>query len=256
MVPPLMLVAAVSAMQAATPAPPSQTATPSVGQPFSRQRVGRGFMSPMGEPFFGRRPGEDGLSVWFEQADGNHDGMLTIDELEQDAKRFFLTLDTDHDGEIDPDEITHYEDVIAPQVRTGPIATDASIGDSRPQERGRGGRPPRGGRHGGHGGAFDFGGFDDEAGAGRFGLLQIPEPVASADSNFNRGVSSDEFQHAAVSRFELLDINHTGRLTLAQLQAFRQAASAAARGGRRPASGDQAGPDESVSPSSIPIAGN
>ena len=36
--------------------------------------------------------------------------------MQQDAERFFATLDTNHDGEIDPDEITHYEQS-SPQSR-------------------------------------------------------------------------------------------------------------------------------------------
>ena len=65
--------------------------------------------------------------------------------------------------------------------------------------------------------------------AGRYGLLQIPEPVMSADANFNRGVSAAEFQNAAIARFQLLDFSHSGRLTLAQLQSVRQAAITASR---------------------------
>jgi len=145
-------------------------------------------MSPMGEPFFERGQGQDGLTAWFQQADSNRDGMLTTDELAQDAQRFFLTLDTNNDGEIDPDEITHYETVVAPSGLAG-----------------------------------------NEASAGRFGLLQIPEPVAAADTNFNRGVSAIEFKQAAASRFQLLDADHVGRLTLPQLQGIRQAASSASR---------------------------
>ena len=145
-------------------------------------------MSPMGEPFFERGQGQDGLTIWFQQANPNHDGVLTADELAQDAQRFFLTLDTNHDGEIDPDEVTHYETVVAPSGLAG-----------------------------------------DESAAGRFGLLQIPEPVASADTNFNRGVSADEFRAAAASRFQLLDASHTGRLTLPELEFIRHAAASESR---------------------------
>ena len=63
------------------------------------------FISPMGEPFRARAAGDDTLADWFHQADRNRDGMLTVDEMQADAERFFATLDTDHDGEIDPDEL-------------------------------------------------------------------------------------------------------------------------------------------------------
>ena len=188
-------------------------------------------MSPMGEPFFGRTADEDGLTVWFEQADRNHDGVLTPEEMAQDAQRFFETLDTNHDGEIDPEEIAHYENVIAPEVRTGFIRapeTESAEGlDQGGGGRGGGGRG--GGRHSGHrragggDGAEGFGG-DDEARAGRYGLLEIPEPVASADSDFDRGVSAQEFRNAALQRFQMLDVDHKGRLTLPELQEIRRQA--------------------------------
>jgi hypothetical protein len=185
----------------------------------------------MGEPFFGAAAGQDGLSAWFAETDRNHDGVITADEMTTDAQRFFERLDTDHDGEIDPEEIARYENVIAPEVRRGPpLGVEASPASAEGGGHGGG----HGGWHGGrghHGGGGFAGGFgaDDEASAGRFGLLQIPEPVASADADFNRGVSSDEFRRAAVQRFQLLDADHKGRLTLSQLEDIRHAASSAAK---------------------------
>jgi Ca2+-binding EF-hand superfamily protein len=199
-------------------------------------------MSPMGEPFFGRTADEDGLAVWFEQADRNHDGVLTPDEMTADAQRFFETLDTNHDGEIDPDEIAHYENVVAPEVRTGYIRspeTETAQGQGQGgwsgggggRGGGGGGRGGGGGHHGGRGrggggneGGASFGGGDDEARAGRYGLLEIPEPVASADTDFNRGVSAEEFRNAALQRFQILDLDHKGRLTLSELQGIRREA--------------------------------
>jgi Ca2+-binding EF-hand superfamily protein len=162
------------------------------------------FISPMGEPF--HVPGGDGLTAWFQQADRNHDGSITLDEMKLDAQRFFETLDTNHDGELDPDEVTHYETVVAPEVRTGT----------------------------GFGGVTQS--SDDEAtGGGRLGLLTIPEPVTAADTNLDRAISAQEFQTAATTRFALLDHNGDGRLTLPELQATRSAIRAnAARPHRRP----------------------
>ena len=57
-------------------------------------------------------------------------------------------------------------------------------------------------------------------GAGRYGLLNMPEPVAAADTDFNRSVTRQEFRMAAVARFELLDKAQQGRVTLAQLEAM------------------------------------
>jgi Ca2+-binding EF-hand superfamily protein len=65
---------------------------------------------------------------------------------------------------------------------------------------------------------------DIQARSGRYGVLNIPEPVMSADGDFNRGVSAEEFRRAASKRFQLLDLNHAGRLTLSVLEVARQAA--------------------------------
>ena len=59
----------------------------------------------MGEPFRPASRDGNGLAEWFAQADRNHDGQLTLDEMQADADRFFALLDVNHDGEIDPDEI-------------------------------------------------------------------------------------------------------------------------------------------------------
>jgi Ca2+-binding EF-hand superfamily protein len=214
MILPILFAAAAAAQPAASGVTPETV----------EQRLGRPFMSPMGEPVFGRTPNEEGLTAWFAQVDGNHDGSLTVEEMQADAERFFQTLDTNHDGEIDPDEIDHYEHVIAPQVHSRALAIPTS---SPGAQTGAGGRRGGRGRHGG-GGFGGFGSGDDEAGAGRFGLLQIPEPVASADADFNRGVSVQEFKAAAAKRFQLLDVDHKGRLTLAELEGVRHAASSAA----------------------------
>jgi hypothetical protein len=195
---PAMILAAAGAQAAAVP--PASTAVP------ARHGLGRAFISPMGEPFVGRTPGEDGLVVWFTQADANHDGILTADEMAADADRFFKTLDLNHDGEIDPDEVTNYEAYVVPDLRVDPIFTAADL---------------PGGEHVQH--------VDDETNAGRMGLLKIPEPVTSADTNFDRGVSTAEFDAAAKQRFQLLDSKNRGALTLRDLQVIRTAASTDAR---------------------------
>lgn len=207
------LLMAAAALQAAP--------IPATGTPMQAldQRFGGSFMSPMGEPFFGRTPAEDGLMAWFEETDRNHDGSITADEMSADADRFFQTLDTDHDGEIGPDEITHYEYAIAPQVR------NPAFHGAQTVEAAAGGKGKHGRRRGAYGGV----GGDDEAGAGRYGLLQIPEPVMSADADFNRGVSAAEFRAAAAKRFQLLDAGHSGRLTLSELEKIRGAVASASR---------------------------
>lgn len=146
------------------------------------------FISPMGEPFRGDAGRAALIATWFNGADTNHDGKLNLIEFRADADRFFTTLDTNHDDEIDPDELDRYENKIAPEIGAG----------------------------NGFGGPSAFNGA---MGAAHYGMLDLPEPVASADSDFNRGVSRVEFQRAATFRFRALDFEHHGQLTLASLPA-------------------------------------
>ena len=47
-------------------------------------------------------------------------------------------------------------------------------------------------------------------GAARYALLNMPEPVAAADADFNRAITLAEFRQAALDRFQLLDKKHAG----------------------------------------------
>jgi hypothetical protein len=186
------------------------------------------FISPMGEPFRTSGHDDDTLSDWFRQADRNHDGRLTLEEMQQDADRFFTLLDVNHDGEIDPDEIAHYETVVAPEISGGPhleLASAEGGGATEGGGRGGGGEHHRRGGGGGHrdGSVRNNNGGESDRGAARFGLLDLPEPVASADTDFNRGVSLAEFREAAGQRFLALDLDHHGYLTLAGLEMIRPA---------------------------------
>jgi len=118
--------------------------------PAPHYHTGRPFISPMGEPFPVRAPGDDPLADWFGQAERYHDGLLTLDEMQLDADRFFAALDTNHDAEIDPDETEHYENVIAPQVRTSFDGYAGGTEDGSPAGEGD--------RHPGHGGGHHVGG--------------------------------------------------------------------------------------------------
>lgn len=181
------------------------------------------FISPMGEPFRARSQSDDTLANWFRQADGNRDGVLTADEMRADAARFFATLDSDRNGEIGPDEVTRYEWDIAPDIqvmaRTRRAAGEPpppnmadEDGDARRKREQREAEASLGLR-------------GELQGAARYALLNIPEPVAAADADFNRAITLKEFEEAAAARFALLDSMHAGRISLAQLQALRSALS-------------------------------
>jgi len=232
---PLLLSLAAAAGQPSAAPAPVQPAAPQ----YTSRRGGRLFISPMGEPFRPSGRDDDTLADWFRQADRNHDGQLTLEEMQADADRFFALLDINHDGEIDPDEITRYENVVAPEIASGPHFDMTAFGSAGAQE-GQGGR---GGHHRG-GGFFRGGDNDQHQGAGRYGLLDLPEPVVSADADFNRGVSAAEFRAAAGQRFLALDVDHKGYLTLPLLESIRPAPPAAPKAPAKAKEPDDALPDE------------
>jgi Ca2+-binding EF-hand superfamily protein len=196
------------------------------------------FISPMGEPFRARAASDDTLANWFYRADRNRDGVLTIDEMQADATRFFATLDTNHDGEIDPTELAYYEWEVAPDIQVM-TKTRRAPGEAAPNQARAERRPGDGPRRGKHSEEDDsqLGLAGMLQGAARYGLLNMPEPVAAADTDFNRGISLAEFRQAAVERFQLLDSGHTGQLSLAQLEALRSTVLAA---GKHPKRDDKA----------------
>ncbi len=166
------------------------------------------FISPSGRVYRATASAPDPRAAWFAFTDRNHDGAIDMAEMRAEAGVLFAELDVDHDGEIDPTEITRYETIVAPETQAGlggfasdderPAPTQGA--DAAPMPAGMGGKlssRPRG--------------------AGAYGLLNIPQPVASADTDMNRGVTSKEMQAAADRRFRMLDPEGTGKLTLASL---------------------------------------
>jgi Ca2+-binding EF-hand superfamily protein len=221
----------------------AQADTPAFVPPANRVTVtGRGgvpFITPMGEPIRARTPNEDTLARWFYQADRNHDGFLTPDELVADAVRYFAILDTNNDGQIDPDELQHYEWQVAPEIQVNSRLRKARVQGEQPtkaeadpnaDDSDRGARRRSSDRN------MDYG----PQGAARYALLNMPEPVSSADADLNRAVTLQEFKQAALDRFQLLDKQHTGRLTLQGLEAMKPVLT-----GKRPKHRDD-DPDERI----------
>ncbi len=187
------------------------------------------FISPMGEPFRPHAAGEDMLAAWFYKADRNGDGALTVDEMQADAERFFATLDTDHDGEIRSEELVHYEWEVAPDVQLMSRTKPAS-GESGPSTHSEASDSSGVGRKSRFRTGNDYG-FE---GAGRYSLLDMPEPVAAADTGFDGKISLAEFRQAAARRFALLDIQHQERLTLAGLESLLPSARSAGHPKKNP----------------------
>lgn len=191
-------VAPAPAPAPAAPVPATPAPTAAVEPAIVPLAGGHIFISPMGEPFHGAE-GISGAEEWFRKADANHDNRITPREFEADALRFFATLDTDHDGEIGPDEISHYETDVAPEIRV--ISTYGNPSLAKSNDDGTVTPPP----------------YPTRLGAGRYGFLDMPEPVVSADANFDRGISRQEFAIAASKRFRMLDANGDGVLTRDEL---------------------------------------
>ena len=168
------------------------------------------FISPAGKPFHAD-PGQPyPVGTWFREADADHDGRITRDEFRSDFQAFFGQIDLDHDGLIDGLELGRYETAVAPeilprlaQVREieSPDTEDGSGRRGRREPRRLAQTPQRRGQSG----------FD---GAPEFSLLNVSEPVSSADLNFDGKVSLQEFLAAADRRFAQLDSNKLGYLTL------------------------------------------
>jgi len=170
------------------------------------------FIAPSGEPF--RVSGDQPYPVakWFAGADKNGDGKLDYAEFDADFMRFFETLDVNHDGAIDGVERTRYENQVAPETLGSSWAIEARQ-DEEAQD-------------------VDFGGDDEGAatikrekpkygsnpvGAARFDLLGMPEPVAAMDTELRGRISRRIAEEAARQRFNLLDEQNLGYLTLASL---------------------------------------
>jgi len=190
------------ALAAAAPAPAEKPI-------FVTAYAGRPFISPMGEPFRAKNSTDDALARWFAKADANQDGVLTPDEMQADAARFFARLDSDENGDIDPDELVHYEWEIAPEIQVNSRLRRPRGEKHRQDDEEKEHRP------------VTMAGIDGTLqGAARYALLNIPEPVAAADTNLDRSITLAEFRQAGLDRFRLLDTNHWGRLSLAGLKAL------------------------------------
>ena len=171
------------------------------------------FISPMGEPFRSKAPGDDTLQNWFVQADRNRDGVLTPPEMQADAERFFGLLDGDRNGEILPEEIAAYEWKLVPEVQVN-SAWRRARGEAAPPREPK--RP------------LPYDAYALQGGA-RYALLNMPQPVAAADSDFDRAVTLVEFRNAAELRFQLLDRSGDRQLSWTDLEALRPPLATKAR---------------------------
>ena len=146
------------------------------------------FVSPMGEPFRALASEPYPSAAWFAQADANHDGVITRGEFRADAERFFKALDVNGDGKLNDMEMHRYEVLVAPEIlaavvdpsQNEAVGTDFK-GDPKQQTL-----------------------SDVRQGAAYFGVIGDPEPVRSADGDFNMKVTLEEWMAAADRRYRIL----------------------------------------------------
>ena len=160
------------------------------------------FISPLGEPFRADAGKPYPSAAWFAGADTNHDGVVSREEFRADAMRFFRILDIQVDGQVTDREITYYEFKIAPEIVGATLDTsDLSLKKPNDNED-----HPRNSTL-----------ANVRQGAAFFSWLNDAEPVRSADTDFNRKVTPEEWKAAADRKFNALDPDGTGGIKLADM---------------------------------------
>ncbi len=201
---------------AAGEAPPPPPAPPPAGDPQRPWETQQSFIAPSGEPFRASMDMPYPSAAWFDQADANHDGKLTFAEFNADFLRFFEKLDANRDGTVDASELEAYQNRIAPEVHASAYA-------AMPDGRGGTRRGKNGGYYRENSGGDEnnyrpigssFNGYGPPRGAARFDLLRINDPVAAMDTSFNGRISRSEALEACEHRYDLLDTDRKGYLTL------------------------------------------
>ena len=167
------------------------------------------FISPCGEPFEAPKGDAYPIVNWFNGADANHDGKLDIDEMRSDAARFFKALDRNGDGVIDSQEVTWYETKLVPEILAPPSGA-LETGIVRVVMQDPGSLIDRSTQR-------DDDPLETRQGASFYSLFREPEPVRSADRNFDYRISLQEFLAHSDRHFKALDVNSQGYLVLAQL---------------------------------------
>ncbi|ESQ79609.1 hypothetical protein [Asticcacaulis sp. YBE204] len=205
---------AIAAPVLAQPGPPGGGGgRPNMGPPPSGDQgpqnsghtVGQAvFFSPSGEVFKAPLNAPYPSAIWFAAADTDKDGALSRDEFMTDALRFFAIVDRDGKKIITSQDNSNYEAVLAPEIAGfSPLV-------SQPKN-------PRRAEDEGDKEATQNRYVKRVVGAAQFSLINEPQPIRNADTNFDFRITIEEWINASGQRFDMLDANKDGKLTFAEL---------------------------------------
>lgn len=184
-------------------APPPKAPTTEEAVPSGRVAGQSVFFSPSGEVFKSPLSEAYPTALWFSGADTDQDGALSREEFLADALRFFAVVDVDGNKIISSQENSRYEQELAPEILGfSPLVKQPTY---RKRENDKATEP------------WTQAYQARIQGAAQFSLINEPQPIRAADRNFDFRVTEDEWIKATTARFNLLDRNKDGKLTLDEL---------------------------------------
>ncbi len=201
---------------------------PPGGPPGPGARAQVLFIAPMGQPFRTRDAATTPMSLWFADADADHDGQISHDEFFQEAGVFFTIVDRNQDSTLTSLEATSLWQATAPEV-LGPLGGGPVEAEGpRRRRRDEDDQPHDANRPDYFGSSGDRRAPRQDTGphltgAQPFGLLPIAEPIMSCDVDLNQRVTTAEFGACADRRFRQLDANGDGKISVEEAEAARAA---------------------------------
>ena len=137
------------------------------------------------------------MKRWFDRADANHDGAVTLDEFINDAKTQFQRMDIDKNDYLVSEEVERFRMTYRDYQTGNKPADDKEDQQSPPDHHGK---DHTGGSEGSEGSVID--------------------PVMSADANLDYKVTLDEFTAYSQRTFKSLDADHNATLNLGEVTAI------------------------------------